>query len=119
MIRTWTAASLVCAALAAGAAAQTATPGGATTIPPTATGAARQPPPTTGSVDAPKTTTSQTTPDQQLPGEAKATTATDIEKKHPDVPTPAVPSARPHKHHPHTRAVPNSAPDEPGAPPPH
>ena len=95
------------------------TPNGPTAIAPTAAGSTRQPPPVTGSVDAPRTTSSETTPQQQLPGEAKATTTTDIDKPAPDRPTPAVPGTRPKVHHPHVKGVANGASDEPGAPPPH
>jgi hypothetical protein len=78
------------------------------TTTPTASG--NRQPPVTGSVDAPKTTSSETTPQQQLPGEAKATTSTD--------PATAMPTrVQPRRHRAHVKAAPNGASDEPGAPP--
>lgn len=100
MTRTFFAA-LLCSALVAPAAAQQ-------------TGGDSHPA-VTGSIDAPKTSTSATTPAQQLPGEAQATTSSDL-----GAPTAAPPpTAKPHKHHVKPKTAVHGPADEPGSPPPH
>lgn len=101
MTKALVAASLICVTLAWPAAAQ-------------ATGGSSNPA-ATGSIDAPKNSTSATTPAQQLPGEAQATTSTDLGASTAAPP----PTAKPHRHHPRPKTAIHGPADEPGAPPPH